>query len=299
MPRLQVNECAVCHSENISFFKKVYDYSITGDSFTIVKCNDCSFKFIQDPPLESECGPYYQSEDYISHSDSKKGITFKLYHYVRSIMLSRKYSLINQLNPEKKLLDVGSGTGYFANFMKQKGYQVTGIEMDDSARRFSKERFNLEIFPPSHLLADESVQVYGVITLWHVLEHLYNPQNYWAKFQSLLKSDGFLVIAVPNHDSFDAAYYGDYWAAYDVPRHLWHFNPASIEKMAAQFGFKLLKMESMPFDPFYNSILSEKYKKSTFGFLRAACIGFVAYIQGMMQLKRASSIIYIFKKEQA
>nr|HMU04853.1 class I SAM-dependent methyltransferase [Saprospiraceae bacterium] len=140
-------------------------------------------------------------------------------------------------------------------------------------------------------------QKFGYITLWHVLEHLYDPNAYLQKFHSLLDHNGYLIIAVPNHACFEAKYYGTYWAAYDVPRHLWHFTPETLEKIAVRNNFKLIEKKMMPFDPFYNSLLSEKYKNSTLGLLQGFTIGFVSYLKGLINVNKSSSVIYVLKKD--
>ncbi|MBC7884009.1 MAG: class I SAM-dependent methyltransferase [Saprospiraceae bacterium] len=276
--------------------EEIKDHSISGEYFHLNTCQTCGFVFTQGAPDELTCGRYYQSEDYISHSNTAKGVIFKLYHLVRNIMLAKKYQLIHDLNAPKRLLDVGSGTGYFLDYMNSRGYRVEGIEVDDKARSFSKEHFGVDVHSPDYLKEVDMSQKFGYITLWHVLEHLYEPNDYFHIFHSILSDDGYLVIAVPNKSSFDATYYGTYWAAYDVPRHLWHFTPETLEKLALNNHFKLLKKKSMPFDPFYNAILSEKYKGSSLGFLRGMVIGFISFIKGMLNVNKSSSLIYVFIK---
>ncbi|MBK9734368.1 MAG: class I SAM-dependent methyltransferase [Saprospiraceae bacterium] len=276
---------------------RVMDHSISKENFDILRCTSCGFLSTGNPPAESESGRYYQSEDYISHSDTARGWIFRIYHFVRNIMLKRKHTLINSLASQRNILDIGSGTGYFLHFMKNKGYKTYGIEIDEQARIFSQKKFNLEVSGPEYLQKNQIKDTFGFITLWHVMEHLYDPNAYFSTFRNLLHDDGHLIIAVPNNDSFDAKHYGSYWAAYDVPRHLWHFTPQTLEKMATNHHFRLIDKKSMPFDPFYNSMLSEKYKGSTLGFLKGIGIGFISLVCGIININKASSVIYIFKKE--
>lgn len=293
---MNVQVCAACLSHDVKKVMEVKDHSISKENFTISECNQCGFRFTQDPPTESDCGRYYQSEDYISHSDTSTGLIFKVYHWVRNIMLGKKFKLIQSLKGSKTLLDVGSGTGYFPAFMKERGYQVMGIEVDDQARKYSQQKFGLDVMPPA-AMKDESIrQTFGFITLWHVLEHLYQADDYMQYFYNLLEQDGHLVIAIPNFHSYDATHYEQFWAAYDVPRHLWHFHPKAFEVFAHRNHFKIIKKEGMPFDPFYNSMLSAKYKQSSLGMIGGMWTGCIALLKGMSNVNKASSVIYVLQK---
>ena len=262
MSRINYENCPLCESTNIEKKFDIKDHSHSQEEFLLAHCGDCGFLFTDNVPSESDIGPYYKSDDYISHSDTQKGITFKLYHWARKLMLKKKYKLVNSLSEGKTLLDVGAGTGYFPNTMKEKGYEVIGVEVDDDTRKYASDKFGFKLYPSVDEAKKEEVREFDFITLWHVMEHLYGPKEYMAKFSSLLKQDGHLIIAVPNADSHDGEHYKDKWAAYDVPIHLWHFTPKSMENMAAATGFKVVEMHQLPFDSFYISMLSEKYKGS-------------------------------------
>lgn len=296
MNQIKIKECAACLSQNVKHVMAISDHSISKENFNISECGQCGFRYTQDPPAEDYCGRYYQSEDYISHSDTSTGLIFTVYHWVRNIMLGRKYKLIQSLNGPKTLLDVGSGTGYFPAFMKDKGYEVMGIEVDDHARNYSQEKFGLNVKSPSDLKDGNIRERFGYITLWHVLEHLYQPDDYMKHFANLLTTDGHLIIAIPNFHSYDAAYYQQFWAAYDVPRHLWHFHPKAFEVFANRNGFAIIRKESMPFDPFYNAMLSAKYKKSALGMVGGMWTGCLALLKGLFDVNKASSVIYVMKK---
>jgi len=297
MQGLYVSECAACLSKDTKQLEQIKDHSISGEFFYLAECNGCGFRFTQNPPQEEACGPFYQSEDYISHSDTSSGIIFKVYHFVRNIMLDIKSNLSIQLKANKYLLDIGSGTGYFLNHMKKKGFDVSGIEIDDKARNYSIEKFDVKVNTPSFLKEGKIKKKFGYITLWHVLEHLYHPDDYWNKFYELLDDDGFLIIAVPNFKSYDCSHYGSFWAAYDVPRHLWHFNPSTLQRMAERNNFEVMDKKLMIFDPFYNAMLSEKYKGNSFGLIRGGIIGMIALFNGVFNVNKASSIIYVLRKK--
>lgn len=296
MQTFKSKTCEICNSASAILYMQVVDHSISKEKFDLAKCGECGFLSTANAPEQSEIGRYYQSEDYISHSDTASGWIFKLYHLVRNIMLKRKHTMIKRFASHGKILDVGSGTGYFLNYMKKRGYQTFGIEIDEQARIFSQKKFNLEVSGPEYLQTTQIKHTFDFITLWHVMEHLYDPNTYFNTFRTLLDDDGYLIIAVPNNDSFDAKYYGSYWAAYDVPRHLWHFTPQSLEKMAANHHFRLIDKKSMPFDPLYNSLLSEKYKGGVLSFIKGIAIGIISLVYGIMNVNKASSVIYIFKK---
>jgi 2-polyprenyl-3-methyl-5-hydroxy-6-metoxy-1,4-benzoquinol methylase len=211
-------------------------------------------------------------------------------------MFFRKFSLIDSLSTNKNLLDIGSGTGYFLNYMKGKGYSTQGIEINESARKSSIENFGLQVDAPEKLFNGELEAKFGTITLWHVLEHLYNPDEYMETIKGRLADEGTLIIAVPNLDSFDETAFEQHWAGYDLPRHLWHFSPATLEKFAKKNGFKLMKTKMLPFDSFYVSILSGQYRNDMFHIIKGMLIGFVSYVNGLFNSRKASSVIYLLKK---
>jgi SAM-dependent methyltransferase len=194
----------------------------------------------------------------------------------------------------KKILDYGCGTGEFLNEMNNNGYQCTGIEPSPKASEHAKNSYQLEVLNPDklHTLQDAN---YDVITMWHVMEHIHDLNETISTLKQKLKSDGHLIIAVPNHSSWDAAHYQSYWAAYDVPRHLYHFTNRSVGKLLSMHGFTLNKMLPMKWDAFYVSLLSEKYKKNTFGPVAAFIAGMRSNFSGMMDINKYSSLIYIAK----
>lgn len=288
--------CLICGSENSSVRYTATDHFVSNESFAVVECMVCGFNYTHNFPSADSIGPYYKSDDYISHSDTQKGLVNKAYHTVRKIMLSRKYRLIKRLTDGKKLLDIGCGTGYFPAYMKSKFYDVSGMEMDAGARNFAKAHFNVDVFDPPTMLNEKHSREFDIITLWHVLEHLHEPVDYINWIKDSLKDDGVLIIAIPNCNSFDAGIYGKYWAAYDVPRHLWHFTPDTFQAFISQFGLSLVSLRRMPFDAYYNALLSARYAKKAIPLLNGVFAGMISNFISIFNHKKSSSIIYIVKK---
>lgn len=212
-------------------------------------------------------------------------------------MLGQKRKLVEKTAGKKKgqLLDVGTGTGFFLNEMKNNGWQVTGTEESGDARTFAQTEFNLSILPTKELFNLQDNQ-FDIITLWHVLEHIHQLNENMDAFNRLLNTNGKLIIAVPNHSSYDALHYREYWAAWDVPRHIWHFAPRQMQILGEKHNFMLSGVHTMPFDSFYVSLLSEKYKKSKFAFLKGSFHGFISWFTSIFKPGKCSSVIYVFHK---
>jgi len=288
------SECRVCSSTRLNNKFICTDHLVSGKEYTIVTCEDCGFNFTQDHPGENEAGKYYESEEYISHSDISEGLVNKLYRFARSLMLKRKSVLIRKLTglSTGKILDIGSGTGYFLNTMKLAGWQSEGIEINDKARNYSGREFGINVHEPSQISMLKPGD-YDCITLWHVLEHFHDPDGYIAEISRLLKPDGSCVIALPNSSSYDARHYKELWAAWDVPRHLWHFTPVTFRRFIEERGFKIIAMHSLPLDVIYISILSEKYRGSKLHFLAGVIKGMWFGIRSLFNKERSSSLIYV------
>lgn len=295
--RIHHQQCLICKSTRLSLAFPVKDHSISSETFDLWDCQDCGFRFTQDIPDADSIGPYYQSEDYISHSDTKKGIINQLYHTARSWMLQRKYQLVKRYSSTNRVLDVGSGTGYFLSFLKEKGHEVLGVEADPGARAATKDQFGIEVHPPTLVEEGQLPGPFGAITMWHVMEHVHEPDVYLKSFNKSLDEEGTLIIAVPNRDALDAEKYGPVWAAYDVPRHLWHFRPKDIEALVKRNGFEVVEKIKMVLDPFYVSMLSEKYLgKGASGLISAAIVGLRSHLNSLKNVNEASSVIYVMKK---
>ena len=324
MPIINITNCPICNSSKTSKAFDAVDHFSTKETFPICDCNSCGFRFTNNFPSEDSIGRYYDSPDYISHSDSKTGFINRLYHFFRKQMLRRKVNLISkyvvseqevskhvdsihesefeksQTTKSKsniRLLDIGSGTGYFLNAAKERGYTVTGIEKDSNARDYAITNFGLDVKDEQSLWAIEN-ELFDVITLWHVLEHIENLNEVVAKINSILKPNGVVIIALPNHDSYDAKKYKDFWAAYDAPRHLWHFTSNTVKKLLGKHQFNIVKQKNMPLDAFYISMLSEKYRGSgsLMQYIKGFTVGAAGYMRSLSDINQSSSIIYIAKK---
>jgi 2-polyprenyl-3-methyl-5-hydroxy-6-metoxy-1,4-benzoquinol methylase len=290
------DSCPVCSGNTFSLWKEVPDWLVSKEVFQIHSCDNCGFKFTANAPNQNDVAPYYDSEEYVEHSDTKKGLIYGLYHWARKLMLNYKYNIIKKLNTGNKLLDVGSGSGYFLNHMKTRNYDVTGVEISEKAVKLCKDNFGISAFSPDDLLSNKLDKNYDLITLWHVFEHVYSYNEYFEIFRNSLNEGGKLIIAMPNYICYEADVYKEYWAAFDTPRHLWHFSPDTFEKFANERGFKLERTHRLPLDPFFNAMVSASYKKK-FTFLPITlCIGLLSYLKSLINRDKSSSVIYILSK---
>ncbi|PKA82933.1 methyltransferase family protein [Ulvibacter sp. MAR_2010_11] len=271
---------------------KTKDFLVSGESFDLVFDAEQEMLVTFPTPKSEDLSKYYESDAYISHTDSDSGMLASIYQWVKKYSLSKKLKLITSLQKGAgSLLDIGAGTGDFLKLAKVHNWEVSGVEPNPGARALAKEkRIELE-----WSIDDCSGKQFDVVTLWHVLEHMPDLETTLKKIEALVKPGGHLIIAVPNYNSFDAKYYKEFWAAFDVPRHLWHFSRNSMKQLFSE-QFHLRKTKPMIFDSFYVSLLSEKYKtRSTFS-IRAFFIGLWSNIKAM-GTKEYSSLIYCFKKE--
>ena len=296
---INYKECPLCGSSAIKKRFTCKDWFATGERFEIYECTDCGFAFTQGFPDEKEIGRYYESPTYISHSNTNKGLMNKVYHLVRKIMLCNKTSLVERLTLLKngRLLDYGAGTGYFARAMEKRGWNVTAIEKSRNARELARKEFGFEMHPVEALSKIKDKEL-DVVTLWHVMEHIQDLGKMWDELHRMLDDTGIAIIAVPNSKSHDALHYKENWAAYDVPRHLWHFTPGTIMRWGEKHGFILERQYTMPFDGFYISMLSERYKGSSMSMARGLWNGFKGWVAQSKRRSASSSIIYVFRKRR-
>jgi 2-polyprenyl-3-methyl-5-hydroxy-6-metoxy-1,4-benzoquinol methylase len=290
-----LSSCPVCGNKNFSPFLQSSDFFLTKEEFKIVRCINCGLKFVNPRPDESEIGRYYKSSDYVSHGGKMNFLTF-LYKTIRNSAIRKKYKIVKQHARGKNILDIGCGTGEFLDFCNKKGFEVKGIEPAEKPRSFAQIRYKLEVKEESYL-EDIVNPEFDIITMWHVLEHVHLLNERMNKIMEILKSDGTIIIAVPNCDSWDARYYGKFWAAYDLPRHLYHFSGDTMKILAQAHALKIEKIIPMKLDAFYISLLSEKYAKGNKNYFRAIINGIRSNNFAMKNDKNYSSLIFILKKE--
>ncbi len=296
--RENIYNCPICSSQKQMDHIRTKDYFLSQELFEIRKCGDCGFKFTNPRPTKNHIESYYQSEDYISHSNKSRGLFAIFYQLARKINLVSKYSILSKHSHIGKALDIGSGTGHFLNYLRKKNWEVQGIEPDEKAANFARDNFNLQIDKEGKL-AELANGSFDLITLWHVLEHVYDLNSRFAELKRLVDPKGLIILALPNPDSFDAKYYKKFWAAYDVPRHLYHFTKDDIKRLAIKYNLRIENIYPMRLDAFYVSLLSEKYINRKLSFFRAFYIALISNLKSSAKNPNTSSLIYILRSNTA
>lgn len=279
---------------NKKHFLTVIDYSVSKESFDLYYDQDLDMLITSPQPSPENLGKYYESTDYISHTDSKRSLFEKAYHFIKGIALKNKLNLVNNCSAIKgNLLDIGAGTGDFLLTAKQNGWNTIGVEPSEKAKGIAINK-GIKFSDSTQELESHS---FDVISMWHVLEHVPNLEIQIRELKRLVKPNGTIIIAVPNYKSYDANYYGKFWAAFDVPIHFWHFSKTAIQLIFEKENIKLEKVLPMKFDSFYVSLLSEKYKNGKMNYVKAIWIG----LMSNWKAKRSSeysSHIYVLKNGQ-
>lgn len=293
---IDVKSCPACSSQSFQKIFDVTDYTVSHETFGIIECQSCTLRITSPRPEDQHLGRYYESPEYISHTNASKTLFDKVYQLSRNIMLRRKWKLITATMQQSKLsiLDFGCGTGHFLSYVKGKGAQISGYEPSQGARELAQKITKTTINESISQIESK----YDVITLWHVLEHIPNLSETLKLLQTHLKPNGVLFIAVPNYTSEDESLYGNKWAAYDTPRHLWHFSPKSMQILTKNHNLKISKIVPMWLDALYVSILSQKHKTGKHS-LGGLVIGTINGLKSNLKAKRNkySSLIYIISKD--
>jgi len=291
----QIKNCINCDCQDFTTVFSLKDYFYTQETFAIQQCTRYGLRITNPRPNEDALGAYYKTENYLSHSDRNVTLFDKMYHFIKKYNLNHKRSLVEKFHTSGKIIDIGCGTGAFLGQFDNSRWKRLGFEPDDEAREIAKKVQGIEVNDLSVLnnLTDAKAEV---ITMWHVLEHVTRINEQLSQIKKLLAKDGILVIAVPMSNSYDANYYGNYWAAYDVPRHLYHFTKETLEQLLLKHGFRLVDKYPMKFDSFYISLLSEKYKKSGFPLLRALIKGISSNLAARTEKGTYSSMIFVFRQ---
>jgi len=281
---------------NKKHFLTVIDYSVSKETFELYYDQDFDLLITSPQPSPENLGRYYESNDYISHTDSKRSLFEKAYHFVKGIALKNKLNLINNCSSIKgNLLDIGAGTGDFLLTAKQNGWNTIGVEPSEKAKGIAIGK-GIQFSDSTEELESNS---FDVITMWHVLEHVPNLETQIKELKRLVKPNGTIIIAVPNFKSYDANHYGKFWAAFDVPIHFWHFSKTAIKLLFEKEDIKLEKVLPMKFDSFYVSLLSEKYKNGKMNFVKAIWIGLVSNWKANWSLEYSSHIYVLKNTEKA
>jgi len=291
---IEIKICPSCNSENFSSYQTCVDYTVSHETFQLIKCETCNLVITTPRPENHQLSKYYKSDNYISHTNKASTIIDQIYLLARKYTLRKKINILRNLKKKGTILDYGCGTGEFLNACKSNGWIISGLEPSPDARAKANQLNQILI----HESLDEIQKKYDTITLWHVLEHVADLNDTLKKLSSLLKENGIIFIAVPNYESYDAHYYKQNWAAFDVPRHLWHFDKNSMETLLIKNCLTIESIVPMKLDSFYVSLLSEKYKnnKQTLtGMAKAFYIGLKSNLKAK-QSNNFSSLIYIARK---
>lgn len=296
----RLEHCPVCGKTEFKNKLVVEDYTVSHESFAIVQCAACSFQFTNPRPAAADIGRYYESAAYVSHNSAAQGFINQAYKVARFFTMRRKVALLNKLAPRRgKLLDYGCGTGHFLAAAKNNGWEVSGIEPNDLARMDAISRLGQRVGVPDSLAGLGSGS-FDAITLWHVLEHVHTLNETLAELVALLKPDGVLLIAVPNAESLDAQHYREHWAAYDVPRHLYHFVPKTITQLLKKHKMTVEKTLPMALDAYYVSMLSEKQRgERAGGPLAVLKAGYKSNQYAAQHEGQYSSLIYVARRRPA
>ena len=294
-----LKKCPLCKSGLFLNHREIRDHAVSKEVFMLCKCTNCGLLFTNPRPSEQEIKPYYDFPEYYSHSDEKNDLISRVYQKVKKITIGRKLKLLNSLKQEGNLLDYGCGTGELILAAQSQGWKVKGVEINDKARSIANEKSNGQVEKSIDDL--EKKKKFDIITLYHVLEHIHELRKTVKKIINSLRSGGYMIIAVPNINSLDAKKYDEFWAAWDVPRHLYHFENQTIHQFTEVFNLELIETQPMNFDSYYVSLLSEGYKNADQTKLRryinAAKTGYISNKKASMKDQEYSSNLYIFQKK--
>ena len=292
----RLEKCPVCGKTEFRNKLVVEDKSVSKESFAIQQCVACTFQFTNPRPDADHIGRYYESDEYVSHNSAATGLINQAYKMARFFTVRRKIGLLNRLVPGKgRVFDYGCGTGHFLAAARANGWQVAGVEPSAKAREEATQRVGQPI--GSGKLTDVELGSFDAITLWHVLEHVHTLNDTLNQLVSCLRPDGVLLIAVPNVDSLDAQHYRQDWAAYDVPRHLYHFSPRTIAQLLRKHKLTVLETLPMALDAYYVSMLSEKHRAERGGGLLSVLkAGYKSNQYAEQHEGQYSSLIYVAAK---
>lgn len=289
-------QCLLCEGSNFLDFLELKDYFLSQEKFKLARCQSCGLLYSSPRPTPDSIQAYYNSDEYISHNTKQRSLKNLLYRQARKKALRWKLNIINRYVREGRILDIGAGTGEFLNYCRKHGWEAMGVEPNASAREKAFVDYGLKVQDANDfsMIGNASVDV---ISMWHVLEHMEDPLEQFYLNYRLLKKDGLLVLALPNYESWDANHYGRYWAAYDVPRHLFHFTKESVKRLSDKTGFRIEGIQALKLDAYYISLLSEKYAHGKMNYLKAFLNGWRSNRAAKMGKFGYSSWVYLIKKK--
>jgi len=295
----KISKCILCCEKLAGTDRKVTDHFCTGKKFDLLICPGCELIYTSPLPSKDKIGEFYRFSGYVSHSEKPGNFFQRIYFFIRKIMIKKKIRFIKpHLGDSKRILDYGSGTGVFLARCIKNNFNAFGYEPDDRAGNIAREKIGSDVMLSLQDIDNQQLEKFDMVTLWHVLEHIYDLDPAMKRFNRILRDKGMLVLALPNYESFDASYYKELWGGYDVPRHLYHFNFNAIKVLAKKYGYVLLKARPLVFDSYFVSLLSEKYKKNPIFIARAMLIGLISNLYGLMGFKPYSSMVYFLKKQE-
>lgn len=288
----ELKQCPICNHSTFNIYSNVKDHSVSKEEFKIVECTQCNFTFTNPRPESGSIVKYYESDDYISHTDKPKNLTQRIYKIARKFTLKSKINLITKFKKKGNLLDYGCGTGDFLHIAKSKGWSIMGLEINNKAREISQKKNGSDSIVSD--IKELKNLKFDIITLWHVLEHVHDLNPLMSELKNKLKQNGKIIVAVPNYRCADQQYYKENWAGWDVPRHLYHFDQDSMKKLISKHKMKLAGIYPMYLDSFYVSLLSEEYKSGKQKYIPALINGFISNIKAIKN-KNYSSLIYVIE----
>ncbi len=293
----KIQKCPICETEKFSLFLEVRDYFLTKEDFQIQHCDSCGFKFVNPRPDKLSIERYYQSDEYISHDSQKVSLISRIYTIARRVSIRNKFNIVKGFAGNGKILDIGCGTGEFLNYCKSKNFEVAGVEPNSKASDFARRVNHLPVVSALNEL-ESGKGTMNCITMWHVLEHVHDLNETLGVVKGLLNPNGVFIVAVPNCTSWDAQKYGKFWAAYDVPRHLYHFDKDTMKKLVTKHGFIILKTIPQKLDAYYVSLLSEKYQNGRNNYLKSFATGFLSNFMAGMKDRGHSSRIFVLSTKK-
>ena len=243
--KLEAASCNLCGSDRFE------PHLVRGDlnlylpgEFQLVRCNNCELIYQNPRPLAADLMTMYPQE-YDQYQDATKREHSRILQLDRLYGLRKRSKAVMRHIERGRLLDVGCATGEFLNAIRDKGWEVVGVEPSPLASRWARENLDLDVKTgtlETVALPDES---FDVVTMWNVIEHVPDPHAVLSKAYRLLRSNGLLVLTTPNFDSVDVKIFGRYWIGYELPRHFYVFSRRTLLEVVEKAGFRVLETKCL------------------------------------------------------